>query len=131
MNGVKFSPTAKSASGNDLEIVVGGMRERALAVAVAKRVDVLAARAQVVADSDQPRASTATPALSSPRSSVFANLFDGDNRRVSDRKTAYALYIDPPLGRAGMTEAKARKSGRNVLVGTRSMTQVGRAGGMR
>ena len=58
---------------------------------------------------------------------VAANLFDGDNRRVSDRKTAYALYIDPPLGRAGMTEAEARKSGRNVLVGTRSMTQVGRA----
>ena len=46
---------------------------------------------------------------------------------MSDRKTAYALYIDPPLGRAGMTEAEARKSGRNVLVGTRPMTQVGRA----
>src|SRR5207248_10043852 len=36
---------------------------------------------------------------------VAANLLDGDQRRVSDRITAYALYIDPPLGRAGMTEA--------------------------
>jgi pyruvate/2-oxoglutarate dehydrogenase complex dihydrolipoamide dehydrogenase (E3) component len=56
-----------------------------------------------------------------------ANLLDGDNRRISDRKPGYALYIDPPLGRAGMTEAEARKSGRKILVGTRPMTKVGRA----
>ncbi|MEW9835350.1 mercuric reductase, partial [Mesorhizobium marinum] len=58
---------------------------------------------------------------------VAANLLDGESRRLGDRKTAYALYIDPPLGRAGMTEAEARKSGRNILVGTRPMTKVGRA----
>ena len=58
---------------------------------------------------------------------VAANLLDGDRRRVSDRKPAYALYIDPPLGRAGMTEAEAKKTGRKILVGTRPMTQVGRA----
>ena len=58
---------------------------------------------------------------------VAANLLDGDHRRVSDRVTAYALYIDPPLGRAGMTEAEVRKSGRKALIGKRSMTQVGRA----
>jgi pyruvate/2-oxoglutarate dehydrogenase complex dihydrolipoamide dehydrogenase (E3) component len=58
---------------------------------------------------------------------VAANLLDGDQRRVSDRITAYALYIDPPLGRAGMTEAEVRKSGRKALIGKRSMTQVGRA----
>jgi len=58
---------------------------------------------------------------------VAANLLDGDTRRVSDRKPGYALYIDPPLGRAGMTETEARKSGRNILVGKRPMTQVGRA----
>ena len=58
---------------------------------------------------------------------VAANLLDGDSRRVSDRKTGYALYIDPPLGRAGMTETEARKSGRKILVGTRQMTRVGRA----
>ena len=46
---------------------------------------------------------------------VAANLLDHDPRRVSDRITAYNLYIDPPLGRAGMTESEARKSGRKVL----------------
>jgi len=58
---------------------------------------------------------------------VAANLLDGDQRRVSDRITAYALYIDPPLGRAGLTEAEVRKSGRKALIGKRPMTRVGRA----
>ena len=58
---------------------------------------------------------------------VAANLLDGDPRRVSDRITAYALYIDPPLGRAGMTEAEVRKSGRKALLGKRPMARVGRA----
>jgi len=58
---------------------------------------------------------------------VAANLLDNDPRRVSDRITAYALYIDPPLGRAGMTEAEVRKSGKRALVGMRPMTRVGRA----
>src|SRR5262249_30688472 len=58
---------------------------------------------------------------------VAANFLDGDHRRVSDRIPAYALYIDPPLGRAGMTEAEVRKSGRQALIAKRPMTQVGRA----
>ena len=58
---------------------------------------------------------------------VAANLLDDDPRRVTDRITAYALYVDPPLGRAGMTETEARKSGRRLLVGKRPMTKVGRA----
>jgi pyruvate/2-oxoglutarate dehydrogenase complex dihydrolipoamide dehydrogenase (E3) component len=58
---------------------------------------------------------------------VAANLFDDDPRRVSDRVTTYALYIDPPLGRAGMTVDEVRKSGRKALVGKRPMTRVGRA----
>jgi pyruvate/2-oxoglutarate dehydrogenase complex dihydrolipoamide dehydrogenase (E3) component len=56
-----------------------------------------------------------------------ANLFDNDPRRVSDRITAYALYIDPPLGRIGLTEAEIRKSGVKALIGKRPMTRVGRA----
>ena len=48
---------------------------------------------------------------------VAANLLDGEDRKVSDRIPAYALYIDPPLGRVGMTEAEARKTGRPLLVG--------------
>ena len=58
---------------------------------------------------------------------VAANLLDNEPRRVSDRIPTYALYIDPPLGRAGMTEAQVRASGRKALVGKRSMTRVGRA----
>ena len=58
---------------------------------------------------------------------VAANLLDGERRRVSDRILGYALYIDPPLGRVGMTEAQARASGRPLLVGRRPMTRVGRA----
>jgi len=58
---------------------------------------------------------------------VAANLFDNDPRRVSDRITCYGLFVDPPLGRVGMTEAQARQSGREVLVGKRMMTRVGRA----
>jgi pyruvate/2-oxoglutarate dehydrogenase complex dihydrolipoamide dehydrogenase (E3) component len=58
---------------------------------------------------------------------VAANLLDGDERRVTDRIMAYALYIDPPLGRAGMTEAEVRRSGRTALMAKMPMTQVGRA----
>jgi pyruvate/2-oxoglutarate dehydrogenase complex dihydrolipoamide dehydrogenase (E3) component len=58
---------------------------------------------------------------------VAANLLDDDPRRVSDRITTYALYIDPPLGRAGMTAEQVRASGRPALVGQRPMTRVGRA----
>lgn len=58
---------------------------------------------------------------------VAANLLDQDHRRISDRVTAYALYIDPPLGRAGMTEAEIRRSGKRVLIAKRPMTKVGRA----
>ncbi|WP_243370736.1 FAD-containing oxidoreductase [Microvirga solisilvae] len=58
---------------------------------------------------------------------VAANLLDGRPHRVSERILGYALYIDPPLGRAGMTEMEARKTGRQLLVSKRPMTRVGRA----
>jgi pyruvate/2-oxoglutarate dehydrogenase complex dihydrolipoamide dehydrogenase (E3) component len=58
---------------------------------------------------------------------VADNLLNGDHRRVSDRIQAYALFIDPPLGRCGMTDAEIRKSGRPALVAKYPMQQVGRA----
>ena len=58
---------------------------------------------------------------------VAANILDHDPRRVSDRIPAYALYIDPPLGRAGLTEAEVRRAGKRALVGQRPMTRVSRA----
>ncbi len=58
---------------------------------------------------------------------VAANLLDDDPRKVSDRIEAYAVYLDPPLGRAGLSATAARKTGRAHLVGERPMTRVGRA----
>lgn len=58
---------------------------------------------------------------------VAANLFDGVDRRLSQRVPGYALYIDPPLGRVGLTDAEAEKTGRRLLYSKRPMTRVGRA----
>jgi pyruvate/2-oxoglutarate dehydrogenase complex dihydrolipoamide dehydrogenase (E3) component len=58
---------------------------------------------------------------------VADNLFNADHRRVSDRIQAYGLYVDPPLGRCGMTDAEIRKSGRRALVAKYPMSRVSRA----
>ena len=58
---------------------------------------------------------------------VAANLLDGDSRRASDRIPAHALYTDPPLGRAGLTESEIRKLGRPALGARRAMANVSRA----
>ncbi|HEY3818042.1 MAG TPA: FAD-containing oxidoreductase [Polyangiaceae bacterium] len=58
---------------------------------------------------------------------VAANLLDGEPRKLSDRIEAYAVYMDPPLGRAGLSADAARKTGRAHLVGERRMTRVARA----
>jgi len=58
---------------------------------------------------------------------VAANLLDDDPRKVSDRIQAYAMYVDPPLARVGMSLSEAKQSGRKLLVGNRPLTRVGRA----
>ena len=58
---------------------------------------------------------------------VVANLFGGDPRRISDRIPCYALFIDPALGRVGLTEAEALASGKRVLCAKMPMQRVGRA----
>ena len=58
---------------------------------------------------------------------VADNLLNQEQRRVSDRIVTYGLFIDPPLGRAGLTEAEATKTGRKLLLGKRPMARVGRA----
>ena len=58
---------------------------------------------------------------------VAANLLDQDRRRASDRIPTYGVFIDPPLGRVGMSEREARAAGHRILIGTRPMTRVGRA----
>ena len=58
---------------------------------------------------------------------VAANLLDDDPRRVTDRIACYGLFIDPPLGRVGMTETEVRASGRSALAAKRPMKHVARA----
>jgi len=58
---------------------------------------------------------------------VAANLLDNDPRKVSDRIVTYGLFMDPPLGRVGMTEREVRAAGKPALIGTRPMTKVNRA----
>jgi pyruvate/2-oxoglutarate dehydrogenase complex dihydrolipoamide dehydrogenase (E3) component len=58
---------------------------------------------------------------------VAANLLDHDSRRVSDRIPCYAMYMDPPLARIGMSESEVRTTGKAALIGTRPMTRVNRA----
>ena len=52
---------------------------------------------------------------------------DSEARKLSDRIPTYAMFIDPPLGRVGMSEKEARASGRNVLMATRAMARISRA----
>lgn len=58
---------------------------------------------------------------------IAADNLNGGSRKISDRITIYGVFIDPPLGRVGMTETEARKSGRNALIGTLPMSDVNRA----
>jgi pyruvate/2-oxoglutarate dehydrogenase complex dihydrolipoamide dehydrogenase (E3) component len=58
---------------------------------------------------------------------VAANFLDGEARSVADRIPVYALYIDPPLGRVGLTLEQSRRGGRKVRIGMRPMTRVARA----
>jgi pyruvate/2-oxoglutarate dehydrogenase complex dihydrolipoamide dehydrogenase (E3) component len=58
---------------------------------------------------------------------VAANLLDGGSRSADERIMAYAVFVDPPLARVGMSESEVRESGRAALIATMPMTRVGRA----
>ncbi|MGB1250592.1 MAG: mercuric reductase [Candidatus Promineifilaceae bacterium] len=59
---------------------------------------------------------------------IFWDFYSGtDDRKLSDRITTYAMFIDPPLGRVGMGEKEARNSDRNILMATRPMRYISRA----
>ena len=58
---------------------------------------------------------------------VIDNLFGTKIRRVSDRIPCYGLFIDPPLGRVGLTEQQVRESGKKALIGKMPMSRIGRA----
>jgi pyruvate/2-oxoglutarate dehydrogenase complex dihydrolipoamide dehydrogenase (E3) component len=58
---------------------------------------------------------------------IAENLLDGADRKLSDRIPCYGLFIDPPLGRVGLSAAQARAAGHRIRIGHRPMTRVGRA----
>jgi pyruvate/2-oxoglutarate dehydrogenase complex dihydrolipoamide dehydrogenase (E3) component len=58
---------------------------------------------------------------------VAENVLAGGSRKVSERILGYALFVDPPLGRVGMTEQQVRQSGKKALMATMPMSRVGRA----
>jgi pyruvate/2-oxoglutarate dehydrogenase complex dihydrolipoamide dehydrogenase (E3) component len=58
---------------------------------------------------------------------VADNVIDGGKRSIAGRIPVYGLFIDPPLGRIGMSEAEVRKSGRKALMGVMPMARVSRA----
>jgi len=56
-----------------------------------------------------------------------ANLLEGKSASTANRQVPYCLFIDPQLGRIGMTENRARRQGRKVRVAKLAMTSVARA----
>jgi pyruvate/2-oxoglutarate dehydrogenase complex dihydrolipoamide dehydrogenase (E3) component len=56
-----------------------------------------------------------------------ANLLDGGQRTTRNRMVPFAVFMDPQLGRVGMTETEAKKSGRKIRVARMPMTSVARA----
>jgi len=58
---------------------------------------------------------------------IAENKFEGKNRKVSDRILTYGLFVDPPLGRVGITMKEAKEKGLNVLVGHRPFSKISRA----
>lgn len=58
---------------------------------------------------------------------VKANLLDGESRTTRGRFVPYTIYIDPQLGRVGLSENEARRLGREIRVAKMPMSSVARA----
>jgi pyruvate/2-oxoglutarate dehydrogenase complex dihydrolipoamide dehydrogenase (E3) component len=58
---------------------------------------------------------------------VAAHLIDNEPRSVDTRIMTYAVFVDPPYARVGMSESEVRKDGREALIATMPMSRVGRA----
>jgi pyruvate/2-oxoglutarate dehydrogenase complex dihydrolipoamide dehydrogenase (E3) component len=55
------------------------------------------------------------------------NLIEGGNRTTADRPVPYTMFIDPQLGRIGVSEEEARREGRSIRVAKMPMSNVARA----
>jgi pyruvate/2-oxoglutarate dehydrogenase complex dihydrolipoamide dehydrogenase (E3) component len=58
---------------------------------------------------------------------IASNVVDGESRSVDSRIMCYAVFVDPPFARVGMSETDVRKDGRRALIATMPMSRVGRA----
>lgn len=58
---------------------------------------------------------------------VKSNLLDGERRTTRGRLVPYVIYIDPQLGRVGLSENEALRLGREIRVAKMPMTRVARA----
>ena len=58
---------------------------------------------------------------------VADNVIDNGKRSIAGRIPVHGLFIDPPLGRIGMSETEVRKAGIKALIATMPMTKVARA----
>jgi pyruvate/2-oxoglutarate dehydrogenase complex dihydrolipoamide dehydrogenase (E3) component len=58
---------------------------------------------------------------------IRSNLIEKKIASTKNRQVPYTLFIDPQLGRVGLTESEARKQGRSIRVAKLPMTHVARA----
>jgi pyruvate/2-oxoglutarate dehydrogenase complex dihydrolipoamide dehydrogenase (E3) component len=58
---------------------------------------------------------------------IRSNIVEKKAASTKDRQVPYTLFIDPQLGRIGLTESQARAQGRNIRVAKIPMTRVARA----
>jgi len=58
---------------------------------------------------------------------IKKNLLDGGDVSIKDRLVPYVMFIDPQLGRVGLSESEAKAQGKNILVAKIPMTYVARA----
>jgi pyruvate/2-oxoglutarate dehydrogenase complex dihydrolipoamide dehydrogenase (E3) component len=58
---------------------------------------------------------------------IRANLIEKKSASTKGRQVPYCLFIDPQLGRVGLTESEARAQGRKIHVAKLPMTSVARA----
>ena len=58
---------------------------------------------------------------------IRSNLIEKKTASTKNRQVPYTLFIDPQLGRVGLTESEARKQGRSIRVAKLPMTHVARA----
>jgi pyruvate/2-oxoglutarate dehydrogenase complex dihydrolipoamide dehydrogenase (E3) component len=58
---------------------------------------------------------------------IRTNLLEGGSATIRDRLVPYTVFIDPQLGRVGLTETEARAQDRHIKVATMPMNYVARA----